>query len=100
MKPASHRRTWRERAIVALLCATLTSFAAPASAATPGNDDNDQGRATETRIKHVIVLIGENRSFIPSQARTTFTPWTSVLTAISRSALILHNPASRRSTTT
>jgi phospholipase C len=63
MTPASHRRTWRERAIVALLCATLTSFATPVSAATPGNDNNDHGTETETPITHVIVLIGENRSF-------------------------------------
>jgi len=60
---ASHRRTWRERAIVAMLCASLTSFATPASARTPGNGDNNHHGATETPIKHVIVLIGENRTF-------------------------------------
>jgi len=63
MTPASHRRTWRERAIVGVLCATLTSFATPASAHTPGNGDDDHRQKTETPIKHVIVLIGENRSF-------------------------------------
>jgi phospholipase C len=60
---ASHRRTWREHAIVAMLCASLTSFATPASARTPGNDDDNHHGATETPIKHVIVLIGENRTF-------------------------------------
>jgi phospholipase C len=60
---ASHQRTWRERAMVAMLCASLTSLATPASARTPGHDDDSHRRETETPIKHVIVLIGENRSF-------------------------------------
>ena len=63
MRPASHRRAWRERAIVSMLCATLTSFATPTSARTPGSDDDPHGQKTETPIKHVIVLIGENRTF-------------------------------------
>jgi phospholipase C len=46
-----------------MLCASLTSFATPASARTPGNDDDNHHGATETPIKHVIVLIGENRTF-------------------------------------
>jgi phospholipase C len=58
----SHRRTWRERAIAGLLFVTLTQFAAPVSAQNRGND-NDHKSDTETPIKHVIVLIGENRTF-------------------------------------
>jgi phospholipase C len=46
-----------------MLCASLTSFATPVSARSPGNDDDDHHHATETPIKHVIVLIGENRTF-------------------------------------
>jgi len=60
---ASHRRTWRERALVGVLCATLTSFANPAPARTPESGDDDHRQKTETPIKHVIVLIGENRTF-------------------------------------
>jgi phospholipase C len=63
MMPASHRRTWRERALVGVLCASLTSFATPASARTPGMQDGGNSHTTETPIKHVIVLIGENRTF-------------------------------------
>ncbi|MFZ0977825.1 MAG: alkaline phosphatase family protein, partial [Candidatus Acidiferrales bacterium] len=50
-------------AIAAVLCAALISFANPASAGTPGNNDNSHGSETQTPIKHVIVLIGENRTF-------------------------------------
>jgi phospholipase C len=61
---ASHRRTWRERAIAGLLFVTITPFATPVSAHTPGKDDDKfDHQDTETPIKHVIVLIGENRSF-------------------------------------
>ena len=63
MIPASQRRTWREQVIAAVLCAALISFATPVSARTPGHDDDDRGQGTETPIKHVIVLIGENRTF-------------------------------------
>ncbi len=63
MMPASHRRTWLERALVCALCASLTSFATPVSARTPGNDNDTNSQTTDTPIKHVIVLIGENRTF-------------------------------------
>ncbi|MGA8221678.1 MAG: alkaline phosphatase family protein [Candidatus Acidiferrales bacterium] len=63
MRLASHKRTWRDRATAAVLFVTLTSFATPVSARMPGGDDDDHGGKTETPIKHVIVLIGENRSF-------------------------------------
>jgi phospholipase C len=63
MRSTSHRRTWRDRATAAVLFVTLTSFATPVSARTPGGDDDDHGGKTETPIKHLIVLIGENRSF-------------------------------------
>lgn len=64
---ASHRRTWRERVLVSLLLVTLMPFAAPVSFAMPNHDndkDHDKNhQETETPIKHVIVLIGENRTF-------------------------------------
>jgi phospholipase C len=65
MVRVSVRRTWRERAIASLLFVTLTPFAAgPVSAHTPGKDDDKKDHhETETPIKHVIVLIGENRTF-------------------------------------
>jgi phospholipase C len=65
MARVSVRRTWRERAIASLLFVTLTPFAAgPVSARTPGQDDDKKDHhETETPIKHVIVLIGENRTF-------------------------------------
>ncbi len=64
MARVSVRRTWRERAIAGMLFVTLTPFAAgPVSARTPGNDNQNDHHETETPIKHVIVLIGENRTF-------------------------------------
>jgi phospholipase C len=64
MRLAPHRRTWRESALVGVLCSTLiSSFANPAFARTPGNDGDDHRSHTETPIKHLIVLIGENRTF-------------------------------------
>jgi hypothetical protein len=63
MVRVSVRRTWRERAVAGLLFVTLTPFAAPVSAQ-PGKDkdeDKNEKAQTETPIKHVIVLIGENR---------------------------------------
>src|SRR3984885_1274307 len=65
MARGSVRRTWRERAIASLLFVTLTPFAAgPVSAHTPGKDDDKRDHhETETPVKHVIVLIGENRTF-------------------------------------
>jgi phospholipase C len=68
MVRVSVRRTWRERAVAGLLFVTLTPFAAPVSAQ-PGKDkDEDKNEKneksqTETPVTHVIVLIGENRSF-------------------------------------
>jgi phospholipase C len=65
---ASHKRTWRERALVSMLLVSLTSFTTPVSAQNVSADkESHQQKAetakTETPIKHVIVLIGENRSF-------------------------------------
>ena len=60
------RRTWQERVIAGLLFVTMTPFAAPVSAQPAGNkgsDEEDKGSKTETPIQHVIVLIGENRTF-------------------------------------
>jgi len=64
MARVSVRRTWRERAVAGLLFVTLTPFAAPVSAQPTGNNGkDDKDSHTETPIKHVIVLIGENRTF-------------------------------------
>ncbi len=54
----------KRRAVATLVLSlfALTSIAPPASAQGRGPDDNDR-RNTETPIKHVIVLIGENRTF-------------------------------------
>ncbi len=55
----------RKRRAVAALVLSLFAFisiAPPASAEGRGRDDNDR-QNTETPIKHVIVLIGENRTF-------------------------------------
>ena len=68
MVRVSVRRTWRERAVAGLLFVTLTPFAAPVSAQ-PGKDkDEDKNEKneksqTETPVTHLIVLIGENRTF-------------------------------------
>lgn len=61
--PTSHRWTWRHRAMVCACMAAmvLSPLSTPAS---PGNgDDGNDKPKTATKIKHVIVLIGENRSF-------------------------------------
>ena len=64
MESRSHQRNWRERAVAAVLFVTLTSFTTPVSANTgKAGDDNGHGQRTETPIQHVIVLIGENRTF-------------------------------------
>jgi phospholipase C len=57
------RRTWHERALAGALCAMLTTFATPVSARTPGHDQDGDHQTTETPVQHVIVLIGENRTF-------------------------------------
>lgn len=61
--PTSHRWTWRHRAMVCACMAAmiLSPLSTPAQ---PGNGGDDGGSPkTATPIKHVIVLIGENRSF-------------------------------------
>jgi phospholipase C len=63
MIPASHRRTWRERALVSVLLVSLTSFTTPVSAQNVNAHKEARQPSTETPIKHVIVLIGENRTF-------------------------------------
>jgi phospholipase C len=61
--PTSHRWTWRHRVVV---CASLAAMILlPLSTpAQPGNggDDNNKPK-TATPVQHLIVLIGENRSF-------------------------------------
>jgi len=68
MVRVSVRRTWRERAVAGLLFVTLTPFAAPVSAQPGKGKDEDKNEKneksqTETPVTHVIVLIGENRTF-------------------------------------
>jgi phospholipase C len=60
---ASQKRTWRERALVSVLLVSLTSFTTPVSAQNVHADKEAHQPSTETPIKHVIVLIGENRTF-------------------------------------
>jgi phospholipase C len=63
MESKSQLRKWRLRATLSASLATLIAVPIPASAQKGGtNADNDHSR-TETPIKHVIVLIGENRTF-------------------------------------
>ena len=63
MKSKSEVRKWRLRATLSASLAALIAFPIPASAQNLATDgDNDHPR-TATPIKHVIVLIGENRTF-------------------------------------
>jgi phospholipase C len=57
----SNRRMWRIRAALRASLAVFMSIAVPASSQSFGADGNHQ--ETATPIKHVIVLIGENRTF-------------------------------------
>src|SRR5262249_2174075 len=54
-------RNWRRTAGLAVLPLTLMLIAAPARAQDDGPDAAD--RHTTTPIKHVIIIIGENRTF-------------------------------------
>jgi len=56
------RKSW-ERATVGVLLVTLTSFTSPVWGQPPHHDDDAHHQTTESPIKHVIVLIGENRTF-------------------------------------
>jgi phospholipase C len=62
--PTPHRWTWRHRVMawVSLAAMILSPLPTPAH---PGNGDdkNDDKPKTETHVKHLIVVIGENRSF-------------------------------------
>jgi phospholipase C len=57
----SNRRMWRIRAALRASLAVFMSIAVPASSQNFSADGNHQ--ETATPIKHVIVLIGENRTF-------------------------------------
>jgi phospholipase C len=63
MKLKSLAGKLRLRAALSVSLAALMSMPIPASAHNQGGDDKDDHHKTETPIKHVIVLIGENRSF-------------------------------------
>src|SRR5450755_1490491 len=63
MEAKSQFRKWQLRAILSASLAMLIAFPIPMAAQNLSVDaDNDHPR-TETPIKHVIVLIGENRTF-------------------------------------
>jgi phospholipase C len=57
------RRGWRLRALLTFFLAALISAAIPASSQNTSVDAVADHQKTETPIKHVIVLIGENRTF-------------------------------------
>jgi phospholipase C len=63
MESKSHLRKWRLRATLSASLATLLAFPIPASAQNRSTDDDNDHSRTQTPIKHVIVLIGENRAF-------------------------------------
>jgi len=59
----SHPRPWRRRAIASLVSLALLPFGASQSARAGDDFEKGERQQTETPIKHVIVLIGENRTF-------------------------------------
>ncbi len=61
MASTSLSRNWRSTATLALFIGALMSIYIPASSQENRSDADD--RKTETPIKHVIVIIGENRTF-------------------------------------
>jgi len=64
MSSKLQKRSWHERATAALLFASLTLFSSPVSAAPlPGGNTPSSTPQTASPIQHVIVLIGENRTF-------------------------------------
>ena len=62
--PRNQKRTWRVQAIACLLVFAITSlgFGTPVRAGDGRDNDSDAIR-TATPIKHVIIIVGENRSF-------------------------------------
>jgi len=64
MESKSQKRKWRLRAALSATLAALIAFPIPASAQNRNDGgDGDHHHRTETPVKHVIVLIGENRTF-------------------------------------
>ena len=64
MESKSQKRKWRLRAALSATLAALIAFPIPASAQNHNDGgDGDHHHRTETPVKHVIVLIGENRTF-------------------------------------
>jgi phospholipase C len=63
MLPTSNTRQWRRRATFGASVVALLSIAFATSSQSAGVDAVADNQKTATPIKHVIVLIGENRSF-------------------------------------
>src|ERR1700722_5156508 len=64
MESKSQKRKWRLRAALSATLAALIAFPIPASSQNRNDGGGgDHRHRTETPIKHVIVLIGENRTF-------------------------------------
>jgi phospholipase C len=67
MYSRSSRKSWQQFALLASLFALLTNnFNAFAEGPKPIRHDQARQIKTESPIKHVIVLIGENRTFDPT----------------------------------
>src|SRR5215831_1722881 len=57
-------RSWRQKWIATVVLAgVVTGPVGPAERLTAAEHDRDRGPRTATPIKHVIVIIGENRTF-------------------------------------
>jgi phospholipase C len=63
MSPLSSWRQWRSRALLGASAVALLSLATAASSSEAAVDAAADHQRTATPIKHVIVLIGENRTF-------------------------------------
>src|SRR5476649_1199820 len=59
----SDREKWRAKAAACASVAVLSVFGFGASAQADDKNDADDANKTATPIKHVIIIVGENRSF-------------------------------------
>jgi phospholipase C len=63
MEHTSHPKKWRLSAKLSASLVSLMLVALPASSQTASSETSANDQQTQTPIKHVIVLIGENRTF-------------------------------------